>query len=237
MPKRIKLSDFNFFSKFFSLLFLLPCAVFITNSKILLAIIIIFFLSFIISFDVNIKKLWHVGRFYILLIFIGIFLLSLIFYNLPMAGRIVQSIMISSKFVLFTVLGFLFVLNTSPLEISTGLFQLGIPHSIGMTVVTSFRMLPLISQRIKNIIDAQKSRGLKLVLIPHKLLLFFLSLAVPIFYSTLEISLQISETLLSRGYDPNRKITLPPFKLEFPDYYLLLCSSVLLLLALLSKFQ
>jgi len=51
---------------------------------------------------------------------------------------------------------------------------------------------------------------------------------VPILHSTLETSVKLSDTLISRGYDPDGRITTPPNKFKKGDYLLFLLSGALL---------
>jgi len=56
----------------------------------------------------------------------------------------------------------------------------------------------------------------------------FISLMVPILHSTLNISVEISDTLISRGYNPDGRITIIPSKFKTGDYALFLFSGALL---------
>jgi energy-coupling factor transporter transmembrane protein EcfT len=82
-------------------------------------------------------------------------------------------------------------------------------------------MMPLISNKISVIVAAQKARGASFRFSLSKIELFFkqlFSLIIPILHATLEMSVRLSDALISRGYDPDGKISYPTNKWGFYDY-------------------
>ena len=222
--------NLNFWTKFLCLLLLMPISTFLAPLKLLLVMVFSFIVLSLIS-KIGLKKIWNVTKFYNVSIIIGITLLALIFSHGILLNRLIEGLTLSIRFITLICFGVLFAMVTNPIEIPAGMLKAKIPHKYGITVMVAFRMLPLISQKIKNIIDAQRARGARLKLsirnLPN-LIPRFISLMVPILHSTLEISIELSDTLISRGYNPDGRITTPPNKFKKGDYVLLLFSGVLL---------
>ena len=233
IKKESLIHKLNFWTKFLCLLLFLPLAGFLAPVKILPVLIIVFF-YFLISSKTPFKKFWSLTKFYIIPITIGITILSLFFYKGPLEQRLLQSLILAIRFIILISLGVLFAMVTSPIEIPAGLLKVRIPHKYGITVMVAFRMLPLISQKIKSIIDAQRARGAEIKISFKNLLKLpplFISLMIPILHSTLETSVKLSDTLISRGYNPEAEITTPPTKFKKTDYTILLFSVIILVLS------
>jgi len=222
--------NLNFWTKFICLLLLMPISTFLAPTKLFLVIVAFFIVLLLIS-KINLKKFWDATKFYNVPIIISITLLALLFSHNILLNRLIEGLLLSTRFIILICFGVLFAMITNPIEIPTGMLKAKIPHKYGITVMIAFRMLPLISQKIKNIIDAQRARGAKLKLsirtLPE-LIPRFISLMVPILHSTLNISVEISDTLISRGYNPDSRITIPPNKFKTGDYALFLFSGALL---------
>jgi len=222
--------NLNFWTKFICLLLLMPVSAFLAPPKLLLVIVFPFIVLSFIS-KIELKKFWNATKLYNVSIVIGMTLLTLIFSHGTLLNRLIEGLVLSIRFIILICFGVLFAMITNPIEIPTGMLKVKIPHKYGITVMIAFRMLPLISQKIKNIIDAQRARGAKLKLnirtLPE-LIPRFISLMVPILHSTLNISVEISDTLISRGYNPDGRITIIPSKFKTGDYALFLFSGALL---------
>lgn len=222
--------NLNFWTKFICLLLLMPVSAFLAPPKLLLVIVFSFIILSLIS-KIELKKFWNASKLYNVSIVIGMTLLTLIFSNGTLLNRLIGGLVLSIRFIILICFGVLFAMITNPIEIPTGMLKAKIPHKYGITVMIAFRMLPLISQKIKNIIDAQRARGAKLKLsirtLPE-LIPRLISLMVPILHSTLNISVEISDTLISRGYNPDSRITILPSKFKTGDYALFLFSGALL---------
>jgi len=233
IKKESLIHKLNFWTKFLCLLLFLPLAAFLASVKILPILIIVFF-YFLISSKIPFKKFWSLTKFYIIPITIGIIVLALFFYEGPLEQKLLQGLILVIRFIILISLGVLFAMVTSPIEIPAGLLKVRIPHKYGITVMVAFRMLPLISQKIKSIIDAQRARGAEIKIsfrnLP-KLPPLFISLMIPILHSTLETSVKLSDTLISRGYNPEAKITIPPTKFKKTDYTISLFSVIILVLS------
>lgn len=234
IKKESLIHKLTFWTKFLCLLLFLPLAGFLISDKLLLIVVIAFIILFVLT-KISLKKFWALTKFYAIPITIGITILALLFYKGVLIERLANGLILAVRFIVLVCFGILFAMTTSPIEIPPGLLKAKIPHKYGITVMVAFRMLPLIAQKIKNIIDAQKARGASIKFSLkgiHKVIPLSFSLMVPILHSTLETSVKLSDTLISRGYNPNSKITTPPSKLTKFDFLVFIISILILLISI-----
>ncbi|MDD4989878.1 MAG: energy-coupling factor transporter transmembrane component T [Candidatus Pacebacteria bacterium] len=225
------LHNLNFWTKFFCFLLLLPLAGFLAPPFLLMVIIAIFIVLLILS-KINFNKFWGLTKIYFIPITIGVIILSLFFSLGSLGQRLSEGLILALRFIALISFGMLFSMVTNPIEIPAGLLKAKIPHKYGITIMVAFRMLPLISQKIKNIVDAQKARGADFK-ISFQLPSHAIALMVPVLHSTLETSVKLSDTLISRGYNPDGKITIPPQEIKITDGVILFLSIAVLLISLL----
>jgi energy-coupling factor transport system permease protein len=138
---------------------------------------------------------------------------SIFFITGPLDNRIILGSILSLRFIILIGLGILFAIVTSPIEIPTALMQAKIPHRYGIVMMVAYRMMPIMQQKMEMIKIAQQARGANTNLSLKHISLFYksiLALIVPLIYAILELSVNMSTTLLIRGYNPNGRITIPP---------------------------
>ncbi|MFH2020763.1 MAG: energy-coupling factor transporter transmembrane component T [archaeon] len=216
----------NFWTKFVCLLLILPLISFIAKTTALPYLILFFVLILLLS-KIPLIKFWKTTKGYVIPIFISLIVLSILFSEGTINEKLISGLYLATRFVLLISYGILFSMVTNPIEFPMGFLQIGIPHRFGVTLMVGYRMMPLLSKKISTIIDAQKARGADFKFNILKFGDFFqriFSLIIPIIHSTLETSVKLSDTLLSRGYDPYGKITRIPFKIRAADIILVLFS-------------
>jgi len=226
--------ELDFWTKFLCLLLLFPLSAFIASVK-LLPFLVLVFLALLLLSKIGIEKFWQNTKLYHIPITIGVVFLSLVFSPGDLQTRFLYGAILAIRFILLISFGVLFSMVTNPIEIPGGFLRAKLPHKFGITLMVGYRMMPLISDKISTIIDAQRARGAEIKLslksLP-KLPPIIASLLVPILHSTLETSVRLSDTLISRGYNPDGRITVPPSRLNYRDFLILTTSVIILLLAL-----
>ncbi len=225
----------NFWTKFLVLLLFLPLAAFLAKPNLLPALAVILLLLLFFS-KVGFNKFWSLSRLYLVSISIGVIMLSLFFSPGGFEERFFLGFILAVRFILLISFGMLFAMVTNPIEIPMGFLQARLPHKYGITLMVGLRMMPLLSGKIQTVVEAQKCRGASFKFsfkdlpgLGNRLA----SLLVPILHFTLETSVQLSDTLISRGYNPDGKITRPPLKLSVFDIFLMLLSFFLISIILL----
>ncbi len=225
--------NLSFWVKFLCLLLLLPLAAFVSSARMVLLLLAVFAVLLVLS-KIGFGRFWKVAGLYIISISIGVMMLSLLFSGGVVSQRLVIGLVLAARFSALICFGVLFSMVTNPIEIPVGFVRARIPHRFGVTLMVGFRMMPLISKKISAVIDAQRARGAEIKLSLRKLPKLFQRLAalmIPILHSTLESSVKLSDTLISRGYNPDGKITIPPGKLNAADFVVFFTSAGVLVLA------
>jgi energy-coupling factor transporter transmembrane protein EcfT len=207
----------NFWTKFLGFSLVLPLLAFIAPPRILLVLLGFLFIILFLG-KISFRKFWSLIKLYAISLTIGVIILSVLF-STPLEGLV-----LALRFNLLIAFGILFAAVTNPIEIPSGFLQTRIPHKYGVTLMVGYRLMPLLSQKIQTIIDAQRTRGARVS--PA----FFTNLAIPVLHSTLETSVRLSDALISRGYDPNGRITLLPSKFGRQDALFFLALALILVL-------
>jgi energy-coupling factor transporter transmembrane protein EcfT len=209
----------GFWTKFLCLLLLIPLSAFLATPPVLIFVMVVSGIMIVLS-NIGLRLFWSKTKVYNIALPIMVVFLALAFSPGTLVERLLDGFVLSLRFLILTHLGVLFATVTNPLEIPLGLLRIGIPHRLGVTMMVAFRMFPLIAERFEMIILAQKARGAVFRPSRHTLRPFVLSLfsvLIPVFYATLQVSTELSDTLLTRGYDPNRPITVPPSQINLRD--------------------
>jgi energy-coupling factor transporter transmembrane protein EcfT len=210
----------DFWAKIISILIFLPLSAFLVQPKFLIFSLIalaVIFLALKISF----RSFLQQSKNYIIPLTIGLMVLSLIFTPGDITSRLMVGTLLSIRFTLLISFGIIFSMITNPTEFPSGFIRVGVPHKYGVTLMVGYRMMPLISEKISAIVSAQKARGTSFRFSLSKTRLLFkqlLSLIIPVLHATLEMSVRLSDALISRGYDPDGKISYPTNKWSLYDY-------------------
>lgn len=222
----------NFWPKFLSLLMALPAAA-IAGSLPVLGLTFFGFAALVCLTRIGLRRFWTASKIYLVAFTVSVVSLTLIFYRGDLVERLAQGVLLAIRFAVLVGSGVLFAMTTDPIEIPFGLLQLGLPHKYGVTLMVALRMFPLVSSRAQEVRDAQRARGLDLRLslkalpsLPSHLV----SLMVPLIYASLEKSVELSDTLTCRGYDPEGQMTTPPVRLGVIDMVLIVTAAGLVAL-------
>jgi energy-coupling factor transporter transmembrane protein EcfT len=227
--------ELDFWTKFICLLIILPLASFLINIE-YLGFLLLFLFVLVIASKIGFGKFWREVRHYIVPITLGLTLLSLVFSEGNINQRLFSGLALAIRFSLLISYGFLFSMVTNPVEIPAGFMRAKIPHKYGVTLMVGYRMMPLLTNKITTIIQAQKARGASFRFSIKKIKKFFLqltSLIVPLLHSTLEMSVRLSDALISRGYNPDKPITIPKKKWSVYDFGFTVFSMFALIISLL----
>ncbi|MHA1757332.1 MAG: energy-coupling factor transporter transmembrane component T family protein [Promethearchaeota archaeon] len=224
--------DLGFWTKFICLLILLPLSCFLLN-PLLLFLPLIVLVIMIFASKVGLCRFLSFSRNYFVAIIIGITLLGLIFYSGNIEQKLTDAAILAARFIILIGFGIMFSMVTKPIEIPWGMIEIKIPHKYGITLMVGFRLIPLIRKEFRSIIDAQKSRGAHLsIFFFPRIFQILKSIFLPLIYSTLNLSIKMSDTLIARGYNPHARMTIPPYKIKISDVIVFVFSIALLFFSL-----
>lgn len=216
-------------------MFFLPLASFLSGEFILGAILLSL-VAIAVAVRVKTGRFFGQSLVYVLPVAVSVFILYFIFERqMPLVSVFGEAAILSLRFALAIASGVLFSLATDPMEFPLGFMQARIPHRFGVSLMVSYRMMPLLSKKISTVVDAQRGRGASFnfnISHPLSLLYRFNSLVIPIIYNTLSMSVRISDTLIARGYDPYGKMSFPPAKIGVADIVILSISAAIFALSI-----
>lgn len=132
-------------------------------------------------------------------------------------------------YILLTV-SFIFFRTVSPEEMGHGLEKMGIPYGVVFILTTAMRYVPLIGSKIRNIVDAQQSRGIDLR--PRiKNTVNFMALLIPLLVHAFLLSDELAMAMEARGFGRKGRSSRRKFRLTFLDWGLIvLCPTFLFIL-------
>jgi len=154
----------------------------------------------------------------------GTILFSISALSITNSGMIYASGMaLRLGFLLF--LGLIFIASTSIEDLYYGLVKLKIPFPMSFALSLSFRLVPIFSENARTILQAQRSRGLKIEAGLTAKLKSYFPLFVPVFLSALRKVDQLSIALEARGFGAGiKRSSWVEYKFSFNDWLLLALS-------------
>jgi energy-coupling factor transporter transmembrane protein EcfT len=127
------------------------------------------------------------------------------------------------RFLLLIGSGAIFVLITDPWEIPSSLAKIRVPHRYCIVFLVGLRMLAILRKKIRRIAETQMARGAVFSFAPRywlKSLTSISALITPILISAFTLSVSFADSLIARGFDPDAKVTPPPWNLTLWDFIL-----------------
>jgi energy-coupling factor transport system permease protein len=135
-----------------------------------------------------------------------VFIIGWLFFNWQVA-----SLLVIRLCTLLTV-SFIFFRFISPEETADALQKLGVPFEFAFILTAAMRYVPLIGQKIRNIIDAQRSRGIDLR--PRiKNIGNFMALLMPLLVQAFLLSDELALAMESRGFGRRGRSTRRTYRL------------------------
>ena len=114
-------------------------------------------------------------------------------------------------------LSFVFFQSLDPQALGDSLRQMGVPYEIAFILTASLRYVPLITGRMRCIMEAQRSRGIDLRLrprnVPH-----FMALFMPLLVQAFVLSEQLAMAMEARGFAVRRRTFRKIYRISMPEY-------------------
>ena len=152
-----------------------------------------------------------------------VFVIAFFSFNLQVA------LLLAIRLFNLLTVSFVFFRTVSPEEMGATLNKLGVPYSFAFILTTAMRYVPLIRQKIRNIIDAQSSRGIDLR--PRlRNVGNFLALLMPLLAQSFVLSDELALAMESRGFGREGRSTRRQYDLTFWDCALMVGALVLLVI-------
>ncbi len=132
----------------------------------------------------------------------------------------------------------IFFLTTSPDKLSLALEKAKIPYEFNFAFITAIRFVPVLAEEAQTIMDAQRSRGLELDKGGFlSRIRKYIPILLPLIINSIRRSLELAEAMESRAFGATKKRTnLYELKMSKPDYFVLIISICVLILAIYARF-
>jgi energy-coupling factor transport system permease protein len=152
-----------------------------------------------------------------------VFAVSLISFDIRTA------VLLSLRLFNLLTASFVFFRSMRPEEFGDGLRKLGLPHGVSFILSTSMRYVPLISRRIRLIVEAQTSRGIDLR--PRiRNAANFMALLMPLLVQSFLLAEELAMAMEARGFGLKGRSFRKIYRIRPGEYVLMLGSLVVLVL-------
>jgi energy-coupling factor transport system permease protein len=150
-----------------------------------------------------------------------VFIIALVSFDLSAA------LVLSIRLLNLLTISFIFFRAVSPEEMGGALGKMGIPFEFTFILTTGMRYVPLIGEKIRQIIEAQSSRGIDL---RPKLrnIKNILALLMPLLVQSFVLADDLAIAMESRGFGRKGRSSRRQYRLTFWEYGLMAASLTLL---------
>ncbi len=128
--------------------------------------------------------------------------------------------MASLKLLTLTTVFFAFFSTTAPEDLGNSLVKAGMPYSVAFVLSTSLQFVPIISRKAKNVLDAQRSRGIP-VEPGLSALRHYPAFLVPLLIQAFQLAEELAEAMESRGFGRPGRTYLQDYRLGVQDWLVL----------------
>ncbi len=151
-----------------------------------------------------------------------VFIIGFIFFDLPTA------LLLGIRLFTLLTVSFIFFFSIDPQEMGNALRKMGMPYEISFILTTSLRYVPMIGRKVRQISDAQQSRGIDLR--PRiKNISNFMALMMPLLVQSFILADELALAMESRGFGCKRRSTRKKYHLTFKEYGVMAISLGLLI--------
>ncbi len=147
-----------------------------------------------------------------------------------LASDVPTALLASARLLAIFSVFFLFFHRVPPEDLANALVASGLPYEVAFVFSTGLAFVPVISRRAREVVDAQRARGIPLEpgwkALPH-----YPALLIPLLAQAFTLADQLSEALESRGFGRRGRSFVQPYRLSVLDWSVIALVIVALLVA------
>lgn len=121
------------------------------------------------------------------------------------------------KLLTVTTVFFAFFSTTLPEDLGNALIKWGMPYSVAFVLSTSLQFVPVISRKAKNVLDAQRTRGIPIepgwAALRHYPAFF-----IPLLIQAFQLAEELAEAMESRGFGRSGRTFLKEYRMAVGDW-------------------
>lgn len=156
------------------------------------------------------KQLWNNTKIFVILMPVAYILLYFLLLGINVEA-FVGGLVFSAKFLVLIFSAVIFTMTTSARDLLLALTKLKVPYSFAFMLTIAIRFIPVISNEINNVINAQRARAYELNFSfksPLRSVQNFIPIIIPVLMLLLKRSHELSLSIDSRAFRAN-KMTYP----------------------------
>jgi energy-coupling factor transport system permease protein len=140
-----------------------------------------------------------------------------------------SAVLVGLRLLTLTSTFFAFFCTTTPEDLGNSLIKVGMPYSVAFVFSTSLQFVPVITRKTKNVIDAQRARGISLE--PGwSALRHYPAFLGPLLIQAFQLAEELAEAMEARGFGRPGRTFLKEYRLRKKDW-LALAGGLLILIA------
>jgi len=121
------------------------------------------------------------------------------------------------KLLTLTTLFFAFFSTTAPEDLGNALVKSGMPYAVAFVMSASVQFVPIIRRKAKNVLDAQRTRGIP-VEPGWSALRHYPAFFVPLLIQAFQLAEELAEAMEARGFGRPGRTFLKEYRLGFRDW-------------------
>ncbi len=140
-----------------------------------------------------------------------------------------SAVLVGLRLLTLTSIFFAFLCTTTPKDLGNSRIKVGMPYSVAFVFSTSLQFVPVITRKTKNVIDAQRARGISLE--PGwSALRHYPAFLGPLLIQAFQLAEELAEAMEARGFGRPGRTFLKEYRLRKKDW-LVLAGGLLILIA------
>ena len=121
------------------------------------------------------------------------------------------------KLLTLTTIFFLFFAVTSPEDMANSLVKVGLPFTVAFVFSTAMQFVPVIGRKARDILDAQRARGISMT--PGwATLRHYPAFLVPLLIQSFQLAEELAEAMEARGFNRKGRTFLKAYHLQSHDW-------------------
>jgi energy-coupling factor transport system permease protein len=127
------------------------------------------------------------------------------------------AILASLKLLALTSTFFAFFITTAPEDLGNSMVKIGMPYAVAFVMSTALQFVPVISRKAKNVLDAQRARGIPLE--PGwSSLRHYPAFLGPLLIQAFQLAEELAEAMEARGFGRPNRTFLKDYELHPMDW-------------------
>ncbi len=139
------------------------------------------------------------------------------------------------KLVTLTTVFFLFFAVTSPEDMANSLVKVGLSYTVAFVFSTAMQFVPVIGRKARDILDAQRARGISMA--PGwATLRHYPAFLIPLLIQSFQLAEELAEAMEARGFNRKGRTFLKAYHLQSQDWAVIVVGVLFMTVFLTGRF-